>query len=149
MTRSKVTLLVVATFVVGEMNPLGWIYWKAAEWKLPRIKAESLASPSPFESISPARWLAQSEHAFVIDTADPQAPVHMLVIPKRRVTSLLEASPDLLGEMLVLARDGARTRGVADDGFRVVINTNPRGAQSVYHLHMHVLGGRQMRWPPG
>jgi histidine triad (HIT) family protein len=149
MTRSKVALLVVATFVVGEMNPLGWIYWKAAEWKLPRMKAESLASPSPFESIPPARRLMESEHAFVIDAAESQAPVHMLVIPKRRVTSLLEAAPDVLSEMLVLARDAARTRGIADEGFRVVINTNPRGAQTVYHLHMHVLGGRQMRWPPG
>ena len=73
----------------------------------------------------------------------------MLVIPKQRVTSLLEAPPEVLSEMLVLARDAARTRGIAEDGFRVVINTNPRGAQSVYHLHMHVLGGRQMRWPPG
>ncbi len=149
MARWKLALLLVAAFAVGEMNPLGWLYWKAAEWKLPRMKAESLAAPSPFESIPPVQWLAQSEHAFVIDAADPQAPVHMLVIPKRRVTSLLEASPDVLSEMLVLARDAARTRGIADDGFRVVINTNPHGAQTTYHLHMHVLGGRQMRWPPG
>ena len=149
MTRWKTTLLAVAAFAVGEMNPLGWLYWKAAEWKLPQMKAESLAAASPFESMPATRWLAKSERAFVIDAADPQAPIHVLVVPKRRVTSLLEAPADLLGEMLVLARDTARARGIADDDFRVVINTNPRGAQSVYHLHMHVLGGRQMRWPPG
>ena len=149
MRRWTVLVLLAVAFVVGELNPLDWIYWKAAEWKLPRMKEDSLAAASPFESIPPARWLAQSEHAFVIDAADPQAPVHMLVIPKQRVTSLLEAPPEVLSEMLVLARDAARTRGIAEDGFRVVINTNPRGAQSVYHLHMHVLGGRQMRWSPG
>ena len=149
LTRWRLLLLVLAAFFVGELNPIGWAYWKAAEWQLPRIKRESLSAPSPFESVPPSRWIAVSEHAFVIDAAEPQAPVHMLVVPKRRLASMLEAPPELLSEMLVLARDGARARGIADDGFRVVINTNPRGAQSVYHLHMHVLGGRQMRWPPG
>ena len=149
MTRSKALLLALAAFVLGEANPIGWIYWKAAEWELPRIKAGALAGPSPFESIPSTRWVAQSEHAFAIDDSEPQAPVHVLVVPKQRVTSVLEAPPDLLGEMLVLARETARARGVADDGFRIVINTNPKGAQTAYHLHMHVLGGRQMRWPPG
>ena len=149
MARWRVLILVVTAFAIGEASPLGWIYWKAAEWKLPQMKVESLASASPFESIPQTKWIAESEHAFAIDNAEPQAPVHFLVIPKRRIPSLLEAPPELLAEMLVLVRDTARARGVADDGFRVVINTNPRGAQSVYHLHMHVLGGRQMRWPPG
>jgi histidine triad (HIT) family protein len=149
MARWKIPLLVLVAFVVGELNPAGWLYWRAAEWRLPRIKAESLAAPSPFETIPPERWVAQSEHAFVVDNPEPQAPVHMLVVPKRRVVSILEAPPELLSEMLVLARDTARARGIADGGFRLVINTNPLGAQSVYHLHMHVLGGRQMRWPPG
>ena len=142
-------MLVLGAFVAGELNPAGGVYWRVAEWRLPRIKAASLAAASPFETIPAERWIAQSEHAFVIDNPEPQAPVHMLVVPKRRVISLLEAPPELLSEMLVLARDTARVRGIADGGFRVVINTNPLGAQSVYHLHMHVLGGRQMRWPPG
>lgn len=81
------------------------------------------------------------------DRCAPAAPVHLLVIPKERVTSLLEASPSLLGEMLELARDTARDRGIADSGFRVVINTNPQAGQTVYHLHMHVKGGRQLREP--
>lgn len=149
MTRRRALVLALVAFAIGEGNPLGWIYWHAAEWQLPRIKARALAEPSPFESIPFTRWVAQSEHAFAVDDIEPVAPVHVLVVSKRRVTSVLEASPDLLGEMLVLARETARARGIADDGFRIVINTNPRGAQTAYHLHMHVLGGRQMRWPPG
>jgi histidine triad (HIT) family protein len=125
------------------------IYWRVAESRLPAIKARSLAAPSPFETIPRDQWIAESADAFAVDDVDPQAPVHFLVVPKERVTTLLDAKPELLGQMLGLARDVAAKRAIAADGFRVVINTNPRGAQSVYHLHMHVLGGRQMRWPPG
>ena len=67
MRRWTVLVLLAVAFVVGELNPLDWIYWKAAEWKLPRMKEDSLAAASPFESIPPARWLAQSEHAFIIE----------------------------------------------------------------------------------
>jgi len=140
---------VLAAFALGELDPLGWVYWTIAERRLPEIKRQSLATSSPFETIPQATWIADSPRAFAVDAKDPQAPVHFLVIPKQRIVSLLEAPPDLLAEMLVLARDTARARAIAEEGFRVVINTNPRGAQSVYHLHMHVLGGRQMRWPPG
>ena len=146
-------LRMIAVFViglaVGELDPIGAVYWRAAEWRLPVIKARSLAAPSPFESIPHEKWIAESPNAFAVDDIDPKAPVHFLVVPKRRVTTVLDATPELLGEMLGLARDTAKKRGIADEGFRVVINTNPLGAQSVYHLHMHVLGGRQMRWPPG
>jgi histidine triad (HIT) family protein len=62
---------------------------------------------------------------------------------------MLEASPDVMTEMMVLARDYAKQEGIADDGFRLVVNTNPDGLQSVYHLHMHLLAGRQLLWPPG
>lgn len=147
-TRNCV-MLALGGFALGQLNPAGWLYWTIAERKLPQIKQQSLAAPSPFENIPSAAWIGESPHAFVIDADDPQAPIHFLVVPKQRVVSLLEAPSELLSEMLVLARDTARSRGIAEDGFRVVINTNPRGAQSVYHLHMHVLGGRQMRWPPG
>ena len=147
--RTRLLLVALAAFVVGQLNPLGAVYWRLAAWRLPAIKAESLARPSPFERVPRDKWIAESPRAFAIGDIKPQAPVHFLVIPRQRITSLLEAPPDLLGEMLALARDTARAHGVADDGFRVVINTNPNGAQTVYHLHMHVLGGRQMRWPPG
>jgi histidine triad (HIT) family protein len=111
--------------------------------------AELYAQPSPFESVPQDQWIAQSDNAYVIRDHKPQAPVHLLVIPKKRVPTLLQATPELLGEMLDLARKAAEQEGIARDGFRIVINTHPRGSQSVYHLHMHVLGGRQMTWPPG
>ena len=107
------------------------------------------AEPSPFESVAHDLWIAESENAYVIRDHKPQAPVHLLVIPKRRVPTLLQAPPELLGEMLNLARTAAEQEGIARSGFRIVINTHPEGGQSVYHLHMHVLGGRQMKWPPG
>ncbi len=142
----KKTLLLVATgFLLGQLDPVGFIAWQLIEARLPEVKAESLSRPSPFEEMPSSRWVAESEHAFVIDDLyAPTAAVHMLVIPKQRVTSLLEAPPALLGEMLDLARTTARERGIADSGFRVVINTNPHGAQTVYHLHMHVKGGQQL-----
>lgn len=107
------------------------------------------AEPSPFESVAHDLWIAESENAYVIRDHKPQAPVHLLVIPKMRVPTLLQAPPELLGEMLDLARKAAEQEGIARSGFRIVINTHPQGSQSVYHLHMHVLGGRQMKWPPG
>ena len=107
------------------------------------------AQPSPFEAVPHDQWIAESENAFVIRTKEPQAPVHLLVIPKKRVPTLLQAPPGLYEEMLVLARKVAEQHDIARSGFRIVINTHPQGSQSVYHFHMHVLGGRQMRWPPG
>ena len=147
----KLRMLTVAivAFAVGELDPIGLVYWRIAATRLPQMKAESLAAASPFESIPHARWIGESARAFAVDDIHPQAPVHFLVIPKQRIPTLLDAPPDLVAEMIGLARDTAVARDIAADGFRLVVNTNPRGAQSVYHLHMHVLGGRQMRWPPG
>ncbi len=149
MMNTRTVAIALAAFALGELNPLGIVYWRVAESRLPAIKARSLAAPSPFETIPRDQWIAESADAFAVDDVDPQAPVHFLVVPKERVTTLLDAKPELLGQLLGLARDVAAKRAIAADGFRVVINSNPRGAQSVYHLHMHVLGGRQMRWPPG
>jgi histidine triad (HIT) family protein len=104
---------------------------------------------SPFESIPRERWIAESENAFAVRDKSPQAPVHLLVISKKRVPTVLQAPEALLGEMLVLARRAAEQEGIAREGFRLVVNTHPQGGQSVYHLHIHVLGGRQMKWPPG
>ncbi|HKK26990.1 MAG TPA: histidine triad nucleotide-binding protein [Gemmatimonadota bacterium] len=90
------------------------------------------------------RWLA-------IRDIDPQAPVHVLVIPREHVASLddlEEAHRDLAGELLLAAREVARSEEIAD-GYRVVVNTGGRAGQTVHHLHVHVLGGRGMRWPPG
>lgn len=83
---------------------------------------------------------------------NPQAPVHVLVVPKQHVATLNEAQPEdaqLLGELFLAAREVAARTGIADGGYRTVLNCNADAGQSVFHLHLHVLGGRQMRWPPG
>lgn len=146
--RRQLAVVLVA-FATGVANPVGWLFWRAAEWRLPQVKVNALAARSPFESVPQSRWVAQSDHAFVIEDREPQAPTHLLVISREHVRSILEATPELVADMVTLATSVARKRGIADDGFRLVINTNPKGAQTVYHFHMHVLGGRQMRWPPG
>ena len=80
----------------------------------------------------------------------PQAPTHVLVIPTTHIGTLNEAKDaSLLGKLLAFARDVAQEAGVATKGYRVVLNTNPDGGQTVFHLHIHVLGGRAMHWPPG
>lgn len=83
---------------------------------------------------------------------NPQAPTHILVIPKKEIPSLAEADPDdhaLMGHLLLKAAQVAREEGLEESGFRVVVNTGKEGGQAVDHLHLHVLGGRQMEWPPG
>jgi Diadenosine tetraphosphate (Ap4A) hydrolase and other HIT family hydrolases len=111
--------------------------------------AELYAKPSPFEQGRRDRWIAETENAFAVRDINPQSPVHLLVISKKRYPTLLQAPEVLLGEMMVLARRVAEEQGIAREGFRLVINTHPEGGQGVYHLHIHVLGGRHMRWPPG
>ena len=138
----------VAGLVVGELDPIGWLAWQVLERRLPDVKQRSLAAPSPFEEMPRSRWLAESEHAYVVeDRYAPTAPVHLLVVPKRRYASILETPPEVLGEMLELARAAARQKGIAESGSRVTINTNPHASQTVYHLHMHVKGGQQLREP--
>jgi histidine triad (HIT) family protein len=111
--------------------------------------AQLYAKPSPFESSPRDRWIAESENAFAVRDINPQSPVHLLVISKKRYPTMLQAPDSLLGEMMGLARRVAEEQGIAREGFRLVVNTHPQGGHGVYHLHIHVLGGRQMRWPPG
>lgn len=81
---------------------------------------------------------------------NPQAPTHLLIIPTMHIGSLNDAKdPQLLGTMLTFARDLAKEKGIQTRGYRVVVNTNPDGGQTVFHLHLHLLGGRVMNWPPG
>jgi len=83
---------------------------------------------------------------------NPQAPVHILVIPKQHFDNLLafeSSDSDLLGRLCFSATQIARQEGIAEDGFRLVINCNEQGGQTVNHIHVHILGGRDMRWPPG
>ena len=99
----------------------------------------------------PASIEYEDEHCIVIRDVNPQAPTHLLVIPKRVLTRVGEAEDsdgELLGHLLLVARDLAARSGL-DDGFRLVINNGANGGESVPHLHVHVLGGRQLTWPPG
>ena len=84
--------------------------------------------------------------------AAPQAPVHFLVIPKRPIGRLMDAATEdkeLLGHLLLVANDVSRELGVAEGGFRVVVNNGAGAGQTVFHLHLHVLAGRPLHWPPG
>lgn len=97
----------------------------------------------------PAAIVAQNDQALAFRDLDAKAPVHVLVIPRKHVASLDAADdPKMLGEILALAAEVALTEGLKG-GYRVVINTGPDGGQTVHHLHAHVLGGRNMAWPPG
>ncbi|HBF40856.1 MAG TPA: histidine triad nucleotide-binding protein [Anaerolineaceae bacterium] len=95
----------------------------------------------------PAQILFEDAQVIVIPDAHPAAPTHLLVIPRKHIPSLneLEADDtDLVGHMVIIGREMARKAGIAESGFRLVINTGPQAGQSVYHLHLHVLGGMQM-----
>ena len=94
----------------------------------------------------------QDERCVVIRDINPQAPTHLLVIPRDHIESLDEASQKdeaMLGHLLRVAARVANDEGLADGGYRTVINTGAGAGQSVFHLHVHVLGGRPMHWPPG
>jgi len=99
----------------------------------------------------PAELLVDGEHAVSFRDLHPVAPVHALVIPKRHVVSLAEAGavdPAELGALFHAARLTAEQLGVAASGYRVVVNSGADGGQSVFHLHLHVIGGRPLGWPP-
>jgi histidine triad (HIT) family protein len=98
----------------------------------------------------PAQMLVNNKEIAAFRDVNPQAPVHILIIPKRHIASLDDASDsDILGRMMSLAAALARQEKIAKSGYRTVINTGRDGGQSVDHLHIHLLGGRAMTWPPG
>ncbi len=100
----------------------------------------------------PADVVHEDDQCLAFNDVAPQAPTHFLVIPKKPMVCLADAAQEdraLLGHMLWVAAELARGRGLDEDGFRVVINNGARAGQSVFHLHVHVLGGREMSWPPG
>jgi histidine triad (HIT) family protein len=98
----------------------------------------------------PAQMVANNKEIAAFKDLNPQAPVHILIIPKKHIKSLDDAADsDLLGRMMALAAAIARQEKIAKSGYRTVINTGADGGQSVDHLHIHLLGGRHMTWPPG
>jgi histidine triad (HIT) family protein len=104
------------------------------------------------EGTRPAGICYEDEECLAFQDIHPKAPVHILVIPRRHIMSLNEAREGdeaLLGRLMTVAARVAREKGIDRAGFRTVINTNAEAGQSVFHLHVHVLGGRPLKWPPG
>lgn len=100
----------------------------------------------------PGKILYEDGLCVAFDDINPKAPVHFLVIPRKHVASLNENAQEdesLLGHLLIVAARLAQEKGIDGTGFRTVINTNAEAGQTVFHLHVHVLGGRILRWPPG
>uniref|UniRef100_A0AC35TG50 HIT domain-containing protein n=1 Tax=Rhabditophanes sp. KR3021 TaxID=114890 RepID=A0AC35TG50_9BILA len=99
----------------------------------------------------PAKIIFEDDEVLAFHDVSPQAPIHFLVIPKNRINMLEQAKPTdqaILGKLMLTAAKCAADLGVKD-GYRVVVNNGKNGAQSVYHLHLHILAGRQLTWPPG
>ncbi len=100
----------------------------------------------------PSEQVYGDEEFYAFRDISPAAPTHILIIPRKHIARIQETQPDdakLLGEMLLLANKIAEAEGLTERGFRYVINSNEEGGQTVFHIHLHILGGRQMAWPPG
>jgi histidine triad (HIT) family protein len=100
----------------------------------------------------PAKVVFEDDRVLAFEDIHPQAPTHILLIPKAHYASLNqvpEDQTDLIGHMLMTARRIAGERGIGEEGFRIVLNTGPNSGQDVFHIHFHLLGGRRMTWPPG
>ena len=92
----------------------------------------------------------QDDRVVAFKDINPQAPTHVLVVPREHVASLNEAADaSLIGQLSLAAAEIARREGVAEEGYRTVVNTNRAAGQTVFHLHLHLLGGRALGWPPG
>ena len=94
----------------------------------------------------------ENEDVLAFRDMNPQAPLHVLVIPKTHIATVNDLTPEdavLVGKLYLAAQQIAADEGVAEPGYRMVMNCNPEAGQSVYHIHLHVLGGRPMSWPPG
>lgn len=109
-----------------------------------------------FEKIAageiPAQIVHETEEFFAVQDVNPQAPTHVLIVPKRvipRIAAAQESDAALLGRMLIASREIAEKLGVAGTGYRLVINNGRDAGETVPHLHIHLLGGRPMSWPPG
>ena len=98
----------------------------------------------------PAKIVAESPECVAFRDINPQAPTHVLVIPREHVASLNEATDAaMIGRLALFAAEIAKREGISEDGYRTVINTNAGAGQTVFHVHLHLLGGRKFRWPPG
>jgi len=99
----------------------------------------------------PSKKVYEDEHTYAFEDIDPKAPTHVLIIPKEHLPGLKEATPsdaEIIGRCHLVAAKIARERKI-EDSYRTVLNVGPGSGQSVFHLHVHLLGGRNLRWPPG
>jgi histidine triad (HIT) family protein len=104
------------------------------------------------ESKVPSKIVYEDEGVVAFEDINPQAPVHVIVIPRKHIPTTLDidaADNAIIGHLFQVANKIAGEKGIAERGFRLVMNTNSDAGQSVYHIHLHVLGGRHMHWPPG
>ncbi|HKW86014.1 MAG TPA: histidine triad nucleotide-binding protein [Nitrospiraceae bacterium] len=100
----------------------------------------------------PSKIIHEDDKTVAFEDINPQAPVHVLVVPKRHAASIADlnaADAGLLGHLMLTGATIAKQKGIADSGYRLVLNTGRNGGQTVFHLHVHLLGGRPMHWPPG
>jgi len=100
----------------------------------------------------PADIVYESDDVLAFRDINPQAPVHVLIIPKTRIRTIDDIRDDqaeLVGNLLIAARDIARNEGLSEEGYRVVMNCKEAAGQMVFHIHLHLLGGRALHWPPG
>jgi histidine triad (HIT) family protein len=100
----------------------------------------------------PADIVYETEDVLAFRDINPQAPLHVLIIPKMHIRTIDDIQPEqakLVGRLFLAAAEIARDEGLSEDGYRVVMNCKQAGGQMVYHIHLHLLGGRQMNWPPG
>jgi histidine triad (HIT) family protein len=100
----------------------------------------------------PAKISHRDDQVMVLDDINPQAPIHKLIVPFKHIATINELGQDdnaLLGHMFQTAKKIASELGIADDGYRVVMNCNAGAGQTVFHIHLHLLGGREFKWPPG
>jgi histidine triad (HIT) family protein len=100
----------------------------------------------------PAKRVYEDDRVLAFEDINPQAPLHVLVVPKAHIATLNDLEPEhdgLIGRLVRTATAIAKQRGVAESGYRTVLNCNSQAGQTVFHVHLHVLGGRSMGWPPG
>jgi len=104
------------------------------------------------EHKTPADILYEDDEVMVFRDINPQAPVHLLTIPKKHIAKISEMEAEdqqLVGKIIYTAKQVAQDQGISESGFRMVFNNDRHGGQDVHHIHLHLLGGRPMRWPPG
>ncbi len=100
----------------------------------------------------PAKIVYNDEHIMAFADIAPRAPLHFLIIPKKHIATINDTQSDdaeLLGNLILTAKNLAEEQGLSESGYRLVFNINPQGGQEIYHIHLHLLGGRQLTWPPG